>query len=155
MVQQGFIQAVILAFIAVIILVLLDLRSIKGLLLAFGPVLFAVGWTSLLMKLTGLMLNYANLMALPILIGTAVDYGVHLAHRTGQEGSVVKAVKTTGRAIALSGLTTLIGFGSLILGTHFGVQSLGLLLVSGIFSALVATLVVLPGILRNMEQGEV
>jgi predicted RND superfamily exporter protein len=73
---------------------------------------------------------------------------VHLAHRARQEGSIRAAARTTGRAIALSGLTTLIGFGSLILGNHWGVRSLGLLLVIGITSSLVAALVVLPGLVR-------
>jgi len=91
-------------------------------------------------------------MALPILIGTGVDYGVHLAHRTAQSGSVVVAARTTGRAIALSGITTLIGFGSLILGNHWGVRSLGLLLCIGITFALLGAMVVLPGLFRSRDE---
>jgi predicted RND superfamily exporter protein len=112
-------------------------------------VAFAAGWTALLMFLTDFRFNHGNLTGLPILIGTAVDYGVHLAHRAQQEGSVVAAAKTTGKAIALAGLTTLIGFGSLVLSVHWGMRSLGLLLVIGISSALVLTLVVLPGFFRK------
>ena len=152
MIMKGFKKAVLLAAFAVVLLVLLDIRTPKGLALALGPVAFAAGWTALFMALTGFKLNYANLMALPILIGTGVDYGVHLAHRAKQEGSVVKAAQTTGKAIALSGLTTLIGFGSLVPSTHWGMRSLGLLLVFGIFSALVVALIILPGFFRRFEQ---
>jgi hopanoid biosynthesis associated RND transporter like protein HpnN len=148
MVHEGFEQAVALAAGAVLLLVLLDLRRPRGILLALVPVAVGLGCTSLVMFLTGLKWNYANLMGLPILIGTGVDYGVHLAHRAEQEDSVADAARTTGKAIALSGLTTLIGFGSLILGNHWGVRSLGLVLVIGIVAALVTTLVVLPGLLR-------
>jgi predicted RND superfamily exporter protein len=154
MVHRGFAQAIILSSIAVFLLVLLDLRSFRGLVLALVPVLIAMGWLNLVMFLAGLKYNYGNLMALPILIGSGVDYGAHLAHRANQEGSVTKAAMTTGKAIALSGLTTLIGFGSLIVGNHWGVRSLGLLLVMGISFSLIAALVVLPGMLRGRERGE-
>ena len=144
MIQKGFIQAVILSTIAVFFLVLLDLRNPASLLLALGPVFLAAGWTSLAMYISGLQFNYANLMGVPILIGTAVDYGVHLAHRVRQDGSVPLALQTTGKAILLSGVTTLIGFGSLLAGNHWGVKSLGILLVTGIFFALVAAMTVIP-----------
>lgn len=152
MVQRGFVQAVLLSLLAVVVLVLLDLRNIRGLLLALGPVFFSAGLTALAMYIFDFELNYANLMALPILIGTGVDYGVHLAHRVEQEGDVFKAVNTTGRAIFLSGLTTLIGFGSLILGNHWGVKSLGILLVIGIFFALIAAMIVFPGLLAASKK---
>ncbi len=152
MVLKGFKDAVLLSAIAVLLLILLDLRSPKGLALALLPVLMGLGWTVVVMAATEFKFNYANLMALPILIGTGVDYGVHLAHRAKQEGSIYKAARTTGRAIALSGLTTLIGFGSLLLGNHWGVRSLGIVLVIGIFSSLVAALVVIPGLVRAKKE---
>jgi hypothetical protein len=148
MVHDGFKDAMILSAIAVFVLILLDLRDPKGLALAFVPVLMGLGWTALVMYLTDFQFNYANLMALPILVGTGVDYGVHLAHRAKQEGNVYAAARTTGRAIALCGLTTLVGFGSLILGNHWGVRSLGIILVIGIFACLVAALIVIPGAVR-------
>lgn len=152
MVHAGFKNAVILAAIAVLILILFDLRSPRGLVLGVLPVLMGLGWTIALMVLTGFKFNYANLMALPILIGTGVDYGVHLAHRAKQEGSILRAVETTGQAIALTGLTTLIGFGSLLLGNHFGVRSLGIILVTGITSSIIAALVVIPGFMRGKKR---
>ncbi len=154
MVHKGFAQAAAYSGIAVILLLLLDLRSFRGLMLALMPVIVAASCTSLVIYLTGYKLNYANLMAFPILIGTGVDYGAHLAHRAKQEGSVREAARTTGRAIALSGVTTLIGFGSLILGNHWGVRSLGILLTLGIFFTLVAALIVLPGLFRDPVTGQ-
>jgi predicted RND superfamily exporter protein len=145
---------VVLAAIAVLAMILLDLRNPRSLALALAPVVIGVGWTALIMYLTGIKLNYGNLMGLPILIGTGVDYGVHLAHRARQEGSVLAAARTTGKAIALSGLTTLIGFGSLILGNHWGVRSLGIVLVLGITASLMAALVVLPGMVKRKGVGD-
>lgn len=149
MVFDGFFEAVLMAAIAVLLLVLLDLRSPRALILALVPVAMGAGWTALVLFLTDFKMNYANLMALPILIGTGVDYGAHLAHRARQEGSVLKAARTTGRTIALSGVTTLIGLGSLLVGAHWGVRSLGLILVIGIAGCLIVSLVVVPGMLRE------
>lgn len=148
MVLDGFRDAVILSCIAVLILVLLDLRRPKDLALALTPVIIGAGCTALVMYIFDLRFNYANLLAVPILIGTGVDYGAHLAHRAKQEGSLAKAAETTGRAVALTGLTTLIGFGSLCLGNHWGVRSLGILLIVSISFSLFAALIVLPGLVR-------
>jgi len=153
MVFEGFFEAVLMAAGAVILLVLLDLRSRRELALALVPVVVGGGLTALVLYLTEFKMNYGNLMALPILIGTGVDYGAHLAHRAKQEGSVMRAAFTTGRTIALSGLTTLIGFGSLIVGNHWGVRSLGLILVLGIVGCLLVALVVVPGVYRSDEGG--
>lgn len=152
MVHRGFKDAVILSAIAVVLLILLDLRSPGGLALSLVPVLMGLGWTMVALWALKLKFNYANLMALPILIGTGVDYGAHLAHRAKQEGNIREAARTTGRAIALTGLTTLIGFGSLLLGQHWGVRSLGMILVIGIASSLVAALVVIPAIVGRKKE---
>jgi hopanoid biosynthesis associated RND transporter like protein HpnN len=149
MVFEGFFEAVLMAAGAVVLLVLLDLRRRRELALALVPVVVGGGVTALVLYLTDFKMNYGNLMALPILIGTGVDYGAHLAHRAMQEGSVMRAAFTTGRTIALSGLTTLIGFGSLIVGNHWGVRSLGLILVLGIVCCLLVALVVVPGVYRS------
>jgi hopanoid biosynthesis associated RND transporter like protein HpnN len=146
MVLDGFRDAVILSIFAVLILVLLDLRRPADIALALTPVIIGAGCTALAMYLLDLRFNYANLLAVPILIGTGVDYGAHLAHRRKQEGSLSKAAETTGRAVALTGLTTLIGFGSLCLGNHWGVRSLGILLVISISFSLIAAIVVLPSL---------
>ncbi|MBW2277558.1 MAG: MMPL family transporter [Deltaproteobacteria bacterium] len=154
MVFDGFFDAVLMAAGAVLLLVLLDLRRPRELALALVPVVVGGGLTALVLYLIDFKMNYANLLAVPILIGAGVDYGAHLAHRAKQEGSVLEAARTTGRTIALSGLTTLIGFGSLIVGTHAGVRGLGLILVLGIVGCLLVALVVVPGVFRNEQRGK-
>lgn len=144
MVHRGFRDAFILATAVVLLLIVIDLRDRRSLIPALIPVAVGLSFTLLFMWIFNIKFNYANLMALPILIGTGVDYGAHLAHRAKQEGSIDRAVRTTGRAITLTGLTTLVGFGSLMLGEHWGVQSLGILLVVGIGFSLIAALIVIP-----------
>ncbi|MCK9523861.1 MAG: MMPL family transporter [Proteobacteria bacterium] len=149
LIHRGFARAAILAAIAVIFVVLLDLREPRYFALAILPLVLGTGWVAGVMGLTGLSFNYANLMAIPILIGTGVDFGINLAQRARQEGSIRAAVRTTGKAIAISGTATTLGFGALILGQHWGVKSLGLSLSLGIVSCLVLTLAIVPALLER------
>jgi len=150
-IHRGFRQAAIFAAIAVIILILLDFRRPREFGMVFLPVVIGGGWTALFLVAAGIKFNYANLMAIPILIGTGVDFAINLAHRSRQEGSVWTAVKTTGKAITVSGSTALLGFGSLILGAHWGVKSLGLVLAFGIASCLTVSLLILPALLERKK----
>ncbi|MAD61369.1 MAG: hypothetical protein CMH49_07655 [Myxococcales bacterium] len=141
-----------LTFTAALILVLgllaLFERSWMGLLFVSAPLILGLGFTMGMMALFEIKLNFFNLLALPTLIGMGVDDGVHMHHRYRELGrhSAAYIVKTTGRAASLTTLTTSIGFASLMLADHRGLNSLGLLSVLGMCAALFATLVILPAL---------
>ena len=112
----------------------------------------AMVWITLtlgLMRLAGLDFNFANLVAVPLIIGVGIDNGVHVISRLryeGDEGMEI-VLRHTGRAILIASLTTMIGFGSLALAGHNGMQSLGLVLLLGVGSCLITSTVVLPNLL--------
>jgi predicted RND superfamily exporter protein len=87
-------------------------------------------------------------------VGVGIDNGVHVVHRMRLEGDAGMDVvlRHTGRAILISSLTTMIGFGSLSLASHRGLESLGLLLLLGVGSCLVASVFVLPNLLVVLGQ---
>jgi predicted RND superfamily exporter protein len=149
-IHRGFAQATAFAAIAVLLLVLLDLRRLRELAIAVAPVIIGGGWTALLIWALGIDFNYASIMALPILIGCGVDFGINLAHRARQEGSAKRAVRTTGKAIGISASTALLGFGTLMISDHWGAKSLGIILVIGIAACLVAALVVMPVLVERL-----
>lgn len=149
-IHEGFAQATAFAAIAVILLILADLRRPREFLVAVAPVIIGGGWTALFIWACGIDFNYASIMALPILIGCGVDFGINLAHRARQEGSAQKAVRTTGKAIVISASTTLLGFGSLILSDYWGARSLGIILVVGIASCMLAALVIMPVLVERL-----
>ena len=134
----------------ILVLVLMGLleRSWIGLFFVSAPLILGLGFTVGMMVLLEIKLNFFNLLALPTLIGMGVDDGVHMHHRYRElgPGSASYIVKTTGRAAFLTTLTTSIGFASLMLTDHRGLNSLGLLSVIGMSSALFATLVILPAL---------
>ena len=95
-------------------------------------------------------LNFANIIALPLLVGVGVDNGIHMVHRMRTEppadGDALHT--STSRAVVASGLTTIASFGNLAYSSHLGMASMGKLLTLGMVVTMVATLVLLPALLR-------
>lgn len=146
MIVKGFVQSVLYAFIAIVLLLLLDLRRPLAVAVALLP-LFGAGAVLLgVMTISDLQFNFANFFAVPILVGISVDAGVYLVH-SQRHGDPVRTVQATRRACLLCGLTTLIGFGMLVFASHRGVVSLGVILSIGCTAGTVVSYFVVPAIL--------
>jgi uncharacterized protein len=141
------------ALAAVTILLLLYFRSVKWTVLALMPLALGVYFMLWIMGVTGVHFNPANFMGLPLLLGIGLDFGIHVLHRVKEDGRVNMFDHSTGPATAVSGLTTICGFGTLALGGHQGVASLGLILASGVTGILLAALIVLPALLTVLGLG--
>jgi predicted RND superfamily exporter protein len=104
-----------------------------------------------MMVLFGVQFNMANLLFLPLIIGIGIDNGVHIVHSyratAKYEGESIPLTKSTAKAITLAALTTIVGFGSLMISGHRGIYSLGLLVALGVGSVLIASLTTLPSLL--------
>ena len=88
-----------------------------------------------------------NVWALPLIIGSAAEYGVNIVLRSLEvpaQSDGPRLARSTVMGVVFNGLTTMAGFGSLLVAHHRGVWSLGLLLVIGSAMTLTASLVVLP-----------
>src|SRR5208282_5296742 len=108
--------------------------------LALLPVAIGSAWTLGLMGITGVPFNPANIMTLPLVIGIGVTNGIQILNRVAEEQTANILGKSTGKAVLVSGLTAITGFGSLMLGKHQGIQSLGLVMSAGIAACLIAAL---------------
>lgn len=149
--------AMALSIVAVFLLVWLDFRSFRGTLLVMIPLLISFVWAGGLMFLVGMKMNFYNVVVFPSIVGIGVDNGVHLFHRYLEEGrgSLPFVVRRTGWAIAMTTMTTIVGYSGLILARHPGLQSIGFLAVIGIGMAFVAAVVLLPSIIQAMESRKV
>jgi len=127
-------RATVLALITILVLLFLDFRKIGFSLLAMVPLVSGAFWMAGIMSLSGMMLNVVNIMAIPMILGIGIDDGVHLIHRYRIEGrNKARLIFTsTGKAILLTSLTTMIGFGSLGFMKHKGMASMGILLFIGV-----------------------
>ena len=150
--QQGYIEAAIYALIAIVLVTFGTLRRVTDTLLALLPLGLGMIWAAGLMWLCKLQFNVANLVAAPLIIGIGIENGIHLVHRFREDDRMTPAslvAGSTGQAVALFSLTTMVGFGSLMIAKYYGVFSMGLLLSLAVGSVLVASLVVLPMLLSR------
>lgn len=138
-----------LAGLLLLMAVSLDLRRPLLVALAVLPTVLTVIALRGLMTLFGLPLNPLNVMALPIVIGIAVDNGVYIVHRyLAEGGDLARTLAGTGRSVLMTSATTLAGFGALAFTAHRGLASFAMILSLGVGSALVISLMVLPQALR-------
>ena len=147
---EGYIKGGIYAMVAIVIYVFIVFRNVRTVLFILIPVFAGSIWTLGIMDLTGLKLNMANLVILPLILGIGVVNGIHITHRYREEKDKNQVVlsKSTGQAVILSSLTTMIGFGSMMVADHYGVYSLGLVLSLGVFCCLIASITFLPALLK-------
>lgn len=147
-------NAVFLTLIIVFLLLLVDFRSPLYALMAMIPLACGVLWMVGLMKLTGMQVTVMNIMALPMIVGIGIDDGVHIVHRWRHEGKgkVLTVFASTGKAILLTSLTTMLAFGSLIFSIWRGFGHLGAALFLGVGACFLTTVVILPGIIGFLER---
>lgn len=149
--RRAYEQAAVYALIAIFVLVLIDFQALGHALLAMTPLLVGAGWTVGLMWVSRVQFNLANVIFLPLIVGAGVENGIIILHRWREDGTPFRGIPTsTGKGVALASLTTIVGFGSLMISGHRGVHSLGLLLTLGTACVLVASLTVLPGVLHTL-----
>lgn len=151
MIRRDFFRASAWALLAISLLLWVIFRSFKTLLMVVLPL--AVGWCWMLgvYALLGIQLNAANIVVLPLVLGIGVDAGVHLMHRAQEESKdragIIAAVASTGSAVTICALTTMVGFGGLMVAEYGGMKSLGLSMVIGIFTTWLSTVVLMPALL--------
>ena len=147
-------NAALLTIIVVFLLLWLDFGGIKYSIIAMIPLVAGFIWMIGLMKLIGMQLTIVNVMGLPMIIGIGIDYGVHIVHRWRIEGSnkVNKIFASTGKAILLSAITTMLAFGSLIFSIWRGFGSLGAAMFIGVGACFLSTVIILPGIIGFLER---
>ncbi len=156
MIQREGPRAVMITIIAVLLLVILDLRSIRSGLLVMSPLIMGVLWLFIVMYVRDMKFNFYNIVVIPSIIGIGIDNGVHLFHRFRQEGTSRTGyiLRTTGGAVAASSLTTMVGFAGLLTAHHPGLRAIGELAVIGILSTLIAAVGVLPGLFDRFGQSD-
>jgi len=147
----AFRQAFVYSFIAITILLLVLLRSFADMLLVLIPLLLAGLLTVAGSVLFNVPFNFANVIALPLILGVGVDYGVYLAQRGRVAASShVNLLQTgTARAVLFGALITTANFGDLMLARHPGIVSMGILLTVGLSMTLICALVLLPSLLAR------
>ncbi|MDE2582143.1 MAG: MMPL family transporter [Rhodospirillales bacterium] len=149
----AFSSAALYALAAITLILVLALRRLRDVALVLAPLLLSALMTMLVAVALPLPLNYANIIALPLLLGVGVAFNIYFVMnwRAGRHAVLGSA---TARAIVFSALTTGTAFGSLALSHHPGTASMGALLLISLGCTLVASLVFVPALLASLHQPE-
>ena len=153
-VVKAFIHAGIWALIVIGLLLWLALRRITDVLLTLVPLLVAGAVTMEICVLIGLPLNFANIVALPLMLGIGVAFKIYYvtAWRSGRTNLLQTSLT---RAIFFSAMTTATAFGSLWLSSHPGTASMGKLLALSLVTTLAAVLLFQPALMgKPRDVGE-
>lgn len=142
-----------LASLCIISVLLIYYRSLKLVLFSITPVLIGLASLAGIMPVLGLDFNFINLIVIPMIVGIGIDDGVHFTNTYCKSDhlNISKGMFQTGRAVILTSLTTLIGFGSIALSHYPGLRSMGYVAVIGIGACMFASIIVLPAIFSMMR----
>ncbi len=150
--KKSYIEAAWWALAAIVVLVFLHFRRIGSVVLSLLPVAIGTIWVMGFMGWAGIPFNPANIMMLPLVIGIGVTNGIHILNRFAEEQNPGILAKSTGKAVLVSALTTIAGFGSLVVADHRGIRSLGYIMAAGTAACMVAGLTSLPALLTLQER---
>ncbi len=151
--KRSYEQAAIYALIVILAVLWLDFRSLSSAALAALPLALGMAQTLGLMGLLGIDLNPANLIGIPLILGIAVDYGVHIVHDALERPGPYRISASTANSVLVDALTTILGFGALMVADHKGLESLGRVLTLGVTTCTVTSLVFLPILLSYLRPG--
>jgi hopanoid biosynthesis associated RND transporter like protein HpnN len=146
--KNSYVHAAWYSLIAIAIMVLIHFRSLLAVVLSLLPVGIGTLWLAGLMGWFDIPFNLANIMTLPLVIGIGVTNGIHILNRFAEERTPGILSRSTGKAVLVSGLTAIAGFGSLIIAKHRGIHSLGCVMSVGIATCMIAALTFLPALLN-------
>jgi hypothetical protein len=151
-VMHAFATAAIIALIVIALMLWLVLRRLDDMLLALAPLFLAGLLTLATSVVTGLPLNFANIITLPLLLGIGVAFDVYFVVRW-RDGQRELLGSSTGRAVLFSALTAGTAFGTLALSPHPGTSEMGRLLVLALIYTLICSFLVLPALLAAVNPG--
>jgi hopanoid biosynthesis associated RND transporter like protein HpnN len=145
---SAFRQAIIIALVTIALLLFAIRRNFVDTALVMTPLILAGLFTMASAVITNTPINFANIIALPLLLGLGVDNGIHMVeklhHSLSEEHNIYQS--STARAMFYGALTTASSFAGLAFSPHQGIASMGLIITIGIFWIMVSTFIILPAL---------
>jgi uncharacterized protein len=149
--KKSFEEAALYSLIAISVMVFIHFRKVSCVILSLLPVAIGFIWMAGIMGTFDIPFNPANIMTLPLVVGIGVTNGIHILNRFAEESHPSILAKSTGKAVLVSGLTTIAGFGSLIAAKHQGIESLGIVMATGTATCMLVGLTFLPSLLNLLH----
>jgi len=147
----AFIEAGVLALAAITVLLLVALRRLTDVLLTLIPLLLAGAVALEICALTGIAINFANIIALPLLLGVGVAFKIYyiMAWRDGKAGLLQSALT---RAVIFSAMTNAVAFGSMWASSYPGISSMGRMMALALLCTMAAAVLFQPVLMGTPRQ---
>lgn len=154
-VRHDIVHVVIPAVILLLVLLAIVFRSLKGVCLSIGLLVFSTLALMAVMRLAGRDWNIVTIAAGPILLGLGLDYSIHVILAMRRTRGDVRSVRLNiGRALLLCGCTTAVGFASLKAARHGGLPLIGEICAVGILITMITAIILIPHWWRFLHRGE-
>jgi predicted RND superfamily exporter protein len=140
------------ALLAVLVLILLIMRPMSSAGAAIATLLVGVIWMMGVAGLFAVKITFLNFIALPITFGIGAEYGLNVAVRYRQDRDMIRAVISTGTAVAVCSWTTIVGYGSLLAARNRALQGFGAMAILGELACITAAILALPAMLLWMAR---
>lgn len=129
-------------------------RRLTFFIVSVVPIIVGMAILLGVMAIFHLEFNFINLIVLPMIVGIGIDDGIHLTNtfRRYSNTGFFEAMSRTSRAIVLTSLTTLVGFGSIVLSHYPGLKSMGYVAVIGIGACMFTSIIILPPLFQLMNR---
>jgi uncharacterized protein len=136
----------------VAVLLWIDFRSLRSVLLALTPLMAGITLMMGAMVVLGIQMNFINIFVTTMIIGIGVDYGIYILHRYGEVKDLSRrelghGLRETGKAVAAAAMSTIVGFGSIIFSHYPGLRSTGKVAILGAFFTALVAVTLLPAFL--------
>ena len=156
-VQSEALIAVVFTLLIVLFILIFFYRGFLPAVLSLVPLILGMFSMIGIMGLTGLKINFMNILVFPIIIGYGIQNGIYIYYRYMEEREIARTLLRVGPAIIASTLTTLVGWAVLLIAEHRGLHSIGMAASIGISTTLIVAIVVMPVLLEKFyeEKNEV
>jgi len=147
-------KATLYSFVGVCLVILIVFRQWRAFRIIIGTLTCGVLWMGGLMPLLGIKINFFNFIAIPTTFGIGVDYGVNMYQRYLLEGKggMPRVLRTTGGAVLLCSITTIIGYFTLVIARNQALVSFGWIGILGELTCLGAALIFIPAYLIQKDK---
>ncbi len=147
-------SSLLLAIICILFVLSLYYRQLSLVILSILPLAAGLACLAGFMKIFHIDFNFFNIMVVPMIAGIGIDDGVHFTNTflRAPSSEMPEQIAKTGRAVMLTSLTTLVGFGSIALSHYPGLKSMGVVAVIGITACLLASIVLLPAVFKLFKK---
>jgi predicted RND superfamily exporter protein len=140
----------IISLVIIVIILAFITKSLKGTLICTTSLLISCLSTLSIMAIFNIRINFANISAFAVIMGLGIDYTIYIYYRLVHESQfdTIDAISSTGKAVLLTTLTTLVSFGVVAFSTHPGIASLGLIISIGLTMCFLSSLFLIPTLVK-------